>query len=508
LQADCGVWRQTRSSGPAATLRRRFLKVIAPITLVVVVVSALIVMAAARLLIFPVYSETVTLLLGNLARDIVPISGDPKAVEELLRRVSGNDKFAFLLAAADGRIAYCDKAIFHPRKLLHEVKRWSLTTDRPRVRISGFGPGLRLLGAIRLPDDALLLVRERGQGDFGALYKRLFGGGLALVVFGVAAASWLCSWLIFAPLWARMRELEGALREYGEGRMEVRLPLDEKAGRDGFLLVFFAFNRMADTIVTLAAEKEKRAEAERLWLSGLAHDLNTPMTIMRGQAENLVEHGESLGPDEQRQRLREILAQSLYMQALVEDLLTAASARTRGLELSLEMVELGPLYDVLIETFHHPAVRKGVALVADDQGLAVRADPLRLRQMLVNLIRNALIHADELHCIELLAARSGRGVLVIVQDDGSGLDEDDAERVFQAGERGDEARAAGWGLGLAVVRMLAEAHGGGCRLARGPEGGARFEIWLPDAGGGTDWKSPRSHGTSPGLRGQPGGMIR
>ncbi len=316
--------------------------------------------------------------------------------------------------------------------------------QKSQVRISGFGPGLRLLGITRLDSGQFLVVVERGY-SFAGLYIKIFLGGMFLVVLGVAAAAWVSAWLIFAPLWSRLQGLENALRKHGQGYPDLRLPLDEKSVRDGFLLVHFEFNRMADTILALATEKEQRVETERVWLAGLAHDLNTPMTIMRGHAENLVEYGDSLPLCKQHQRLSEILVQSLYMQALVDDLLTQASARNATLKVTSEWVGLAELYDVLIETFH-----------------------LRLRQILVNLIRNALTHAQGAKCIEMLAEKGDGGTWVIVQDDGGGLGLGVEETIFTAGERGVGAEVKGWGLGLAVVKMLAEAHGGHCQAGMGP----------------------------------------
>ncbi|MBN2704926.1 MAG: HAMP domain-containing histidine kinase, partial [Deltaproteobacteria bacterium] len=176
--------------------------------------------------------------------------------------------------------------------------------------------------------------------------------------------------------------------------------------------------------------------------------------------------------------LAEMLKQTLYMQALLDDLLTQAGARLATLKINPGWVDLAGLYDALVETFHHPASQQGVTLVADDGGLKVWADPLRLRQILVNLMRNALTHAGELSCLELLAEARGQAVLVIVQDNGRGLDKITPAEAFTAGARGGQG-TRGWGLGLTVVRLLAEAHGGDCRLEFSPEGGLRVEVKLP-----------------------------
>ncbi len=469
----------TDNRGPIAkNLRQRLFKVITPVALTIVILTATIVIGAARLLIFPLYTDTVSILLENLARNLAAVQNSPRETEKILQSASSNGKFSCLLGTPE-KIEFNPTGLENAPALMRQAIALLEPEKRSRVTISGFGPGLRLLGVIRVAGDTFLVISEDSR-SFAVPYMKIFTYGFILVMIGVGLAVWVSSKMIFAPLWARMEELENALRRYGQGHLDQRLKLDENIARDGFLLVYFEFNRMADTIEALAREKEKRAQAERTWLAGLAHDLNTPMTIMRGHAENLVEHGHGLTAVERRQRLSEILVQALYMQALVDDLLTQATARLATLKLNPERIELAGLYDILIDTFHYPAQRKGVILVADDDGLSVTADALRLRQILVNLIRNALTHAGSLSCIELLAERAGRGVLIIVQDDGDGIDPVQAETIFNSGQRGDSSRVKGWGLGLAVVRMLAEAHGGACRAGKGPEGGARFEIWLPD----------------------------
>lgn len=469
----------SKNDGAATTLRRRLLKVIAPITLSIVVLTAITVIGGARLLIFPIYADTVSLLIENLAINLDHAEGSVVRMEEILSASTGERKLSYLVGSPES-LSFQDKSIKAPKLLMSEAVAGLGDGQKSVVRISGYGPSLRLLGVTRLGGDQFLVVAEDWR-SFGGLYLKVFGSGLILVLLGVAAAVTGCLWLIFAPIWSRLRGLENALRKYGQGRRDLRLPLDEKAAGDGFLLVHFEFNRMADTIVALAAEKEQRAAAERAWLAGLAHDLYTPMTIMRGHAENLVEHGHYPVANEEQQRLSEILAQSLYMQALVDDLLTQASARLTTLKIDPEWVELSELYDVLIDTFYYPTTAKGVVLVADDQGLKVWTDPLRLRQILVNLIRNALTHAGNLNCIELLAERADGGTWVIVQDDGDGLEAGVEETIFTSGRRGERVKVKGWGLGLTVVKMLAEAHRGYCRVGSGAEGGVRFEIWLPEA---------------------------
>ncbi len=467
----------SNGDGSVKILWPRLLRVLAPVTLATVILTAVIVIAAARFIVFPVYADTVSILLENLSRRINAGDGNPAELAEILT-TARKGKFAYLIGRPEA-VSFRDESIENPENLLRQLLAGLPRNESTRVRISGVGPTLRLEGISRLDQGRFLVVVERWN-SFAALYLRVFLGGLGLVLVGVALAVGLSSWLIFSPLWLRLKGLEKALRRYSLGERDLRLELDQGVADDGFLLVHFEFNRMADRILKMELERQRRAAAERALLAGLAHDLNTPMTIIRGQAENLVEHSRFLSRDEQKQRLSEILAQSLYMQALVDDLLTQAKAELAVLKVNPEPVDLAELYDTIVDTFHYPATRIGVVLIADDQGLSVWADPLRLRQILTNLIRNALTHARSLTCIELLAEKAEGGVNVVVRDDGAGLDESLAADIFKAGTRGADNEVKGWGLGLAVVKMLAEAHNGCCRVDSAPGTGTSFTVWFPD----------------------------
>lgn len=438
--------------------------------LAAVLLTALVVIAAARLMVFPLYGEAVTFYLRSLGAGL---PAPPTGIEDYLAN-AGKNKFS-LLCADRGRIVFHDAAIKTPELLLGQARTLLPADQSSAFKISGFGPGLQLLAIVRPASDVELVLIEQGR-HFAPLYLKTFCGGLLLVLLVLLVVARRAVWSVFAPLWRRLQGLEEAFHDYAAGRRHQRLPVDEIVAADGFLLVNFEFNRMADTISQLAREKSEREAFQRRWLAALAHDLNTPMTIIRGHAENLLE-----AAPEKSSRLSEILAQSLYMQALVDDFLTQARAENATLELRPERIELAALFDRLVETFYHPAQRRGVALVADDGGLEVWADPLRLRQILVNLLRNGLTHARGLSCLELLAEASVDGTLLIVQDNGSGLEGIGYQEIFQSGRRG-AGEGRGWGLGLAVVRMLVEAHGGSCRATESPEGGLRIEVFLPQSG--------------------------
>lgn len=152
----------SKNDGPATTLRRRLLKIIAPITLTVVVLTAIVVIAAARLLIFPVYAETVSLLIENLALNLESAGGSQLALEKVLSDASRDGKFSYLVGSAEG-LSFQDESVEAPELVMSEALSGLSREEKSRVRISGFGPNLRLLGITRLGSGQFLVVVELGR---------------------------------------------------------------------------------------------------------------------------------------------------------------------------------------------------------------------------------------------------------------------------------------------------------------------------------------------------------
>ena len=348
------------------------------------------------------------------------------------------------------------------------------------VRIGGALGFRSIVGAVRLDETRTLVVEYHRFG----FWRRHIGESarlLAATLLCALTVGLLVSRRLAAPILNRLMTLRQVLEAYGRGEKQARLP--EGGPRDEFQGVFDAFNRMGDRIDELESERARRSEEERALLAGLAHDINTPMTVIRGYAEILSQTNAPVDESSRRRIAAELLGQSLYVQAILDDLLAMTKAAERGLKLACEPLALDPLFDTVVDTYQPIARRYGIEVVADAEGLEVWADPLRLRQVLTNLVRNALVHARGATLVELTARSepvgNGRGqVIVSVCDDGPGIAEADVPHLFDRYHRATEASGKGWGLGLAIVKMLAELHGGSCRhVAR--EQGACFEVTLP-----------------------------
>jgi two-component system sensor histidine kinase BaeS len=237
--------------------------------------------------------------------------------------------------------------------------------------------------------------------------------------------------------------------------------------------------RLADAFNDMAAH---RAEVERLrtdLISDIAHELRTPLSNIRGWLE-ATQDGLSQ-PDEAL--ISSLLEEAMMLHHIIDDLQDLAMADAGTLRLHPEPVSVPDLL-IQIRTAHRTrAERAGVTLsIAIDGDLELWADPVRLRQMLDNLVTNAIRHTPGGGTVTACCHADGRDTVIEVTDTGSGISVTDLPRVFDRFWRAEKSRSrqtGGSGLGLAIVRKLAEAHGGSIRVASMLGAGSTFTLRLP-----------------------------
>ncbi|MGC4760894.1 sensor histidine kinase [Micromonospora trifolii] len=227
-------------------------------------------------------------------------------------------------------------------------------------------------------------------------------------------------------------------------------------------------------------------ERMRQFVADASHELRTPLTTIRGFAE-LYRQGAARAPEQTAGLLRRIEDEAARMGLLVEDLLLLARLDMER-PLSLTPVELPVLASDAVQAARAMAPDRGIELeIAPESGpLVVSADDARLRQVIGNLVTNALTHTPREAEIRVrLRAEPGGFAVVEVADTGPGLSAEQAERVFERFYRADAARTrradgnTGTGLGLAIVAALVAAHHGSVEVAETPGGGATFRVRLP-----------------------------
>ncbi|MAM56434.1 MAG: two-component sensor histidine kinase [Salinicola sp.] len=261
-----------------------------------------------------------------------------------------------------------------------------------------------------------------------------------------------------------------SLREVAQGRLTARARMDERAMGETAQLVR-DFNAMAERLQSMTRERE-------FWNAAIAHELRTPVTILRGRLQGLSE-----GVFTPSSELFEgLLGQVEGLNRLIEDLRVLSLNDSGHLELQRAEVDLAQELGSVLQAFAAPLAEKGFHLRSEfEANLRVKCDPVRLRQALMALLENALRHADP-GTLQVRLEQADGDCRLIVEDDGPGIDSALAADIFEAFRRGDPSRSrksGGSGLGLAVVRAIAEAHGGQAICRPTGRGGSAFVIAWP-----------------------------
>lgn len=231
------------------------------------------------------------------------------------------------------------------------------------------------------------------------------------------------------------------------------------------------FNRMQEHLAQALAERERVIDGQRELVAALSHELRTPLAVLRGHAELLSRAAPSAAA------AQVMLRQIEDLHRLLSDLLDMARLESIEATLVREDVALDAVMDEMIERFGAAAWRQGVVLRAaptSERLLVARADARWLRQIVANLLSNAIRHTPPGGLVTLAAQRRGQQVRLIIEDTGSGLD---AARV----QHDPADRPAG--IGLRVVRRLIAAMRGHLILEATDEGGTRATVQLPTATG-------------------------
>ena len=302
--------------------------------------------------------------------------------------------------------------------------------------------------AARLPDGRWIVVSDRSPMLGVSLYFLLW---LAVSALVLAALAWRFTRRLVAPI----RAFADAAEAAGRGDSQATFPVS------GPREVRQAATALAEMQRRIAGAVEERTRL----IAAVAHDLRTPLTRLRFRAE--------YAPPEHRDRIVQDIER---MDAMIGGVLAFARGEER---LNRQRIELAAvvqgLADDLVET-------GAEVTVAEAAPIEVMGDPLALRRLVANLLDNAIKYGGRARC---RVTREGADALLLIEDDGPGVDEGALERVFTPFERGDAARdpsTGGMGLGLALARGIARAHGGDVWLSKVEPGGLRAHVRLPVAG--------------------------
>jgi len=297
---------------------------------------------------------------------------------------------------------------------------------------------------------------------------------LAGVPLIVALAS-LGGWLLARGSLQPVANITQAARQISAQGLAQRIPV--RGVRDELDELALTFNEMLGRL-------QRSFEQARNFSIDAAHELRTPLTAMRGETEVALLKNSS--GEEMRRVLRSNLEEINRITAIVNDLLTVAQGEAGTLELRHEVVSLSDLAGNLVETVQVLAEDKGVKLDARiEPGVSVKGDSLRLSQLLLNLLDNAIKHSSPGQTVLVKLEKDGPSPLLRVEDSGAGIAESDIPRIFDRFFRTDRSRSRqvpGSGLGLSISKWIVDAHGGSINVDSRLGAGSVFTVRLPAAG--------------------------
>jgi signal transduction histidine kinase len=336
------------------------------------------------------------------------------------------------------------------------------------IAVTLVGPGYFTDAMGHLPGDPM--GEAMGQATLVAFDDAMRQALVAATVIAVITAT-VVSLLVAGRIAGPIATLAHAARRIARGQYAERVPADGP-GELGELAT--SFNDMAGSL--------EATERRRLQLVGdVAHELRTPLTTLDGYLEGL-EDG-VVTPSAQTWHL--LRAETARLTRMVNELSELWRAEAHQLPLRIDALDVAEVGREVGEQFGPQAAMRAITLDLPAAGAVAMADRDRLAQVLANYLSNALRHAPDGSRITVAVARGGGRIRASVSDEGPGLAPDQLEAVFERFYRVDAARsraAGGSGIGLAIVRALAEAMGGRAWAeSDGPGRGATFLVELPAA---------------------------
>jgi two-component system, OmpR family, sensor kinase len=318
----------------------------------------------------------------------------------------------------------------------------------------------------------------------------------ALVGAGVILALVALGWVVIRVGLRPLEKMGRVASEIAHGNLSRRVsPVDERTevGRLGASL-----NEMLVQIEQAFADRSQSEERLRRFISDASHELRTPLASIRGYAE-LFRLGAASDRAEVERSMGRIEAEATRMGILVENLLLLARLEELP-ETPLHEVDLRELAEHAAQDTRATAPGREV-LLHGDRPVRVLGDPEQLRQILLNLTRNAVIHTPPGTAIEITVATEGERAVLEVRDHGTGLPADAGDQLFERFWRTEGGRSrgrGGAGLGLAIVKAIVETHHGEVHARNAPEAGAVFRVTLPltQPGPGSDIGSAGHEGRS------------
>ena len=302
----------------------------------------------------------------------------------------------------------------------------------------------------------------------------------AVISAGVVVATAILALLIIRISLRPLEKMGAVANEIAAGDLSRRV--DPATGKTEIGRLGLALNGMLSQIETAFAERTASNRRLRRFVADASHELRTPLTSIRGYSE-MLRRGAAESPTDAELARRRIEEEAIRMTGLVDDMLVLARV-DQGRPMDQEPVDLQAIATDAAADARAVAPQRDINLTVPGR-VVVNGDDTRLRQVVGNLVRNALVHTPPKTPIDISLSTADSVARLSVADHGPGLAADDIDRIFEPFYRADPSRSrdsGGAGLGLSIVSAVVTAHGGHVKVRETEGGGATFEVELPLAG--------------------------
>jgi len=330
------------------------------------------------------------------------------------------------------------------------------------------------------PDDVELVITLRGE-QIGTLIvpaspfsmRLSLARGILVPIFAVSII--LTPFLVVVAVLLTRRfvnplaDVIYAARAVADGNLNTRIPTE---GPQDLRSLSESFNEMASSL-------ERNDRERRDMFADIAHELRTPLSVIRGRLEGIVDGIYS----ENGTEVSMALEQTYVLQQLVDDLRLLTLAETRQLTFDKSAADIGQLIERSLCIFSAEAQEKNISISFNEKSgdLSAFVDPQRFEQVMSNLLGNAIRFVSEGGKVWVTANEMPEGLRVTVNDNGAGIPAEDLPYIFDRFWRKDKSRSrasGGTGLGLAITKQLVEAQGGTIEAKNLPEGGLQVVVEL------------------------------
>ena len=301
--------------------------------------------------------------------------------------------------------------------------------------------------------------------------NRFLDGQVKIMFLALAAAlvvAAVLSWILARNVSRPVQRIGQTVRRLSNGDFDARAA---EAASDEIGTLATHVNQLAESL-------GKSRTARQRWMADIAHELRTPVSVMKGEIEAMAD-----GVREADERMTASLIEEIdHLASMVDDLQALALADAGALNLRKEVLDLTELAGQTAESFRNRLAQRNIRLETGLQNtVEISGDPQRLRQLLHNLLENSNRYVESGGAVRL-TVEAGEEVTLLLEDSGPGVSEEQKDQLFERFYRAESSRAratGGSGLGLSICKNIAEAHGGRIEAEHSPLGGLLIRVVLP-----------------------------